>query len=325
MADRNVTPARFALTPGLVILVIGLVLVGGLLLSSFYVVDQTEQAVITTFGRYTATEGPGLHFKLPFGIQKNFNVKTTLVQSEEFGFRTEELGIATRYSDQRYPEESSMLTGDLNIVDVEWTIEYRINDPKAWMFHADDRHKTIRDISQSVINLLVGDRAILDVIASQRSAIEYEGMSMMNEILGGYDMGVEIVAVQLQNTIPPAGVQTAFEDVNMAIRDMNRLINEGKEAYNREIPRARGQADAIVQVARGYASERVNRANGDVARFNSVFEEYRRAPAITRERLYYEMIEAIFVNESNIELIDDNLGNVLPLLNLGGGATGVRP
>ena len=313
MADRNVTPARFALTPGLVILVIGLVLVGGLLLSSFYVVDQTEQAVITTFGRYTATEGPGLHFKLPFGIQKNFNVKTTLVQSEEFGFRTEELGIATRYSDQRYPEESSMLTGDLNIVDVEWTIEYRINDPKAWMFHADDRHKTIRDISQSVINLLVGDRAILDVIASQRSAIEYEGMSMMNEILGGYDMGVEIVAVQLQNTIPPAGVQTAFEDVNMSIQDMNRLINEGKEAYNSEIPKAKGQADQILEIAQGYSTERVNKARGDVARFVSVLDEYRKAPDVTRKRLYYEMVEEVFSDSTDVELIDKAFTNLLPV------------
>lgn len=324
MAERNITPARFPIKAGMIVTGIIVVAIVVMVLSSVFVVDQTELGVVTTFGKYTTTKEPGLHFKLPFGIQRNYNVKTSVIQSEQFGFRTEAAGRVTQYSSRNYPEESTMLTGDLNIVDVEWIIQYRIRDPKAWLFNAVEREKTIRDISQSVINLLVGDRAILDVIGPQRTAIEDEGTLMMNEILSGYQLGAEILAVRLQNIVPPAGVQTAFEDVNKAIQDMNRLINEGKEAYNREIPRARGQADAVIQVARGYAAERVNRANGDVARFQSVYEEYRRAPAITRERLYYEMIEAIFENERGVELIDDSLGNFLPLKNLGTG-TGVRP
>jgi membrane protease subunit HflK len=282
------------------------------------VVDQTEEAVLLTLGRYTKTVGAGLHFKFPLGIQQNYNVKTRVVQTEQFGFRTAQAGVQTRYEERSYPEESTMLTGDLNIVDVEWIIQYRIKDPKAWLFNMDDRPKTIRDISQSVINMLVGDRTILDVIGPQRTLIEEAGTQLMNETLNGYGLGVEIIAVRLQNIVPPAGVQAAFEDVNMAQQDMNRLINEGKEAYNKEIPRARGEADQVVQIARGYAAERVNRANGDVARFVSVYDEFRKAPDVTRDRLYYEMMEAVFAQETGTDLIDRELGNFIPLKNLGG-------
>lgn len=318
MAERNVTPIRGPLKLGTIILGIVVIAIIGVFATSFFVVDQTEEAVLLTLGRYTKTVGAGLHFKFPLGIQQNYNVKTRVVQTEQFGFRTAQEGVQTRYEDRSYPEESTMLTGDLNIVDVEWIIQYRIRDPKAWLFNMDDRPKTIRDISQSVINMLVGDRTILDVIGPQRTLIEEAGTQLMNDTLNSYGLGVEIIAVRLQNIVPPTGVQAAFEDVNMAQQDMNRLINEGKEAYNKDIPRARGEADQIVQIARGYASERVNRANGDVARFVSVYDEYRKAPDVTRDRLYYEMMEAIFAQETGTDLIDRELGNFIPLKNLGG-------
>jgi len=316
MSDRNVTPVRSPIKAGMI--VIGIVAVAAIAFfaTSFYVVDQTEEAILLTFGRYTLTAGPGLHYKMPFGIQQNYNVPTKVVQTEQFGFRTLQSGIVSTYEDRRFPEESTMLTGDLNIVDVEWIIQYRITDPKAWLFNLDDRHKTIRDISQSVINLLVGDRTILDVIGSQRTAIEVAATELMNEVLGGYGLGIQVIAVRLQNIVPPSGVQAAFEDVNKAQQDMNRLINEGKEAYNREIPRATGEADRQVQVARGYAAERVNEARGDVARFLSVYEEYRKAPGITRDRLYYEMIEQVFAGQSGVQLVDSELSNFIPLMNL---------
>ncbi|MGD9938278.1 MAG: FtsH protease activity modulator HflK [Clostridia bacterium] len=317
MAERNVTPIRGPLKLGTIILGVVVIAIIGVFATSFFVVDQTEEAVLLTLGRYTKTVGAGLHFKFPLGIQQNYNVKTKVVQTEQFGFRTAQAGVQTRYEEQSYPEESTMLTGDLNIVDVEWIIQYRIKDPKAWLFNMDDRPKTIRDISQSTINMLVGDRTILDVIGPQRTLIEEAGTQLMNETLNGYGLGVEIIAVRLQNIVPPTGVQAAFEDVNMAQQDMNRLINEGKEAYNKEIPRARGEADQVVQIARGYASERVNRANGDVARFVSVYDEYRKAPDVTRDRLYYEMMEAIFAQEAGTDLIDRELGNFIPLKNLG--------
>ncbi len=317
MADRNVTPIRGPVKLSMIILIIATVAVVALFATSFFVVDQTEQAVVLTLGKFTGIAEPGLHFKMPLGIQTNFNVKTKVVQTEQFGFRTDQAGVQTVYSDRSFPEESTMLTGDLNIIDVEWIIQYRITDPKAWLFNVDDRSKTIRDISQSVINMLVGDRTILDVLGAQRIAIEQAGIDLMNSTLKGYGLGIEIIAVKLQNIVPPAGVQAAFEDVNKAIQDMNRLISEGKEAYNKEIPRATGEADRIVQVAKGYAAERVNKANGDVARFKAVYEEYRKAPEVTRDRLYYEMIESVFADEKGVELIDSELGNFLPIKSLG--------
>jgi membrane protease subunit HflK len=322
MADRNVTPIRGPVKAVTIVLIVIAVAVMALFATSFFVVDQTEQAVVLTLGKFSKIAEPGLHFKMPLGIQQNFNVKTRVVQTEQFGFRTAQAGVQTRYEDRTYPEESTMLTGDLNIVDVEWIIQYRISDPQAWLFKVEDRSKTIRDISQSVINMLVGDRTILDVMGSQRVEIEQAGMQLMNETLKGYELGIDIIAVKLQNIVPPKGVQAAFEDVNKAIQDMNRLISEGKEAYNKEIPKATGQADALVQVAKGYSAERVNRANGDVARFKAVYEEYRKAPDVTRDRLYYEMIESVFADEKGVELIDSSLGNFLPIKSIGAAVGG---
>lgn len=319
---RNATPAQLPdwLKPA----TIGFVILGILALiflsTSFYIVDQTEEAVITRFGRYLTTTGPGMHYKLPFGIDKQYSVKTRVVQTEQFGFRTIKSGINTVYSNETFPEESTMLTGDLNIVDVEWIIQYRIIDPRAWLFNVNEKTNTLRDVSRSVINMLVGDRTILDVIGPERTNIEVEGTKLMNDTFNKYGLGIEVIAVKLQNIVPPKGVQEAFEDVNKAIQDMNRLINEGKEAYNAEIPKAQGQAAQQIQVAQGYATERVNKANGDVARFNSVYEEYRKAPDVTRKRLYYEMIEAVFQNQSGTTpattLIDRRFQNFLPMKNL---------
>ncbi len=319
---RKVNSYPFGISPTLFILGLVVLAVVVLFSTSFFVVDQTERAVITTFGKFTRVVEPGLHFKFPLGVQKSFNVKTEVVQTEQFGFRTTKAGVVTQYSDVIYPDEATMLTGDLNIVDVEWIIQYRITDPKAWLFNTSDRHKTIRDISQSVINLLVGDRTILGVIGPERTAIQEAATQMMNESFTSYGVGIKVTQVQLQNIVPPKGVQEAFEDVNKAIQDMNRLINEGKEAYNAEIPKARGQADQMKEVSEGYATERVNKAKGDVARFNSVYEEYRKNPEITRQRLYYEMVEEVFKGDKNVELIDKRFTNFLPLKNLDAKAGG---
>jgi modulator of FtsH protease HflK len=303
-------------TPAMVLLGIAALALLIIFSTSFIVVDQTERAVITTFGKFTKVAPPGLAFKWPFGIQKAYHVKTEVVQTEQFGFRTEKAGVVTQYSAKEYPEESTMLTGDLNIVSVEWIIQYRINDPKAWLFNVSDKQKTIRDISQSVVNLLVGDKTILGVIGPERTAIQESAVQMMNEKFAEFGLGITVTQVQLQNIVPPKGVQDAFEDVNKAIQDMNRLVNEGKESYNAEIPKAQGQAKQAIEVAQGYATERVNEAKGDVARFNSVYDEYRKAPEVTKQRLYYEMVEDVFKGEKNVELIDKNFKNFLPMKSL---------
>ena len=303
--------------PGLflALIVLAIVAIGGF--SCFYIVDETENAVITRFGKYQETVGAGLHFKLPFGIDKSYTVPVKVVQTEQFGFKTVKSGRNNEYVNN-IGTESTMLTGDLNIVDVEWIIQYRIVDPKQWLFGVYEKEQTIRDISRSVINELVGDRAILSVMGSERTSIETLALDMMNTNFDNLGLGISVIAVKLQNIVPPSGVQDAFEDVNKATQDMNRFINEGKEAYNAEIPKAQGEADRLLQVAQGYAAERVNMAKGDVARFNAVYEEYKRSPKVTKERIYLETMDEIFGSEKKPELIDGELDNVLPVKTLGG-------
>ena len=246
-----------------------------------------------------------------------------MVLKQEFGFWTDRAGVTTIYSELDYPDESIMLTGDLNIVDVEWIIQYRISDPFNYLFKVENQTKTIRDISQSVISLLVGDRAILDVIGVERANIEQQSQDMMNELFDIYGLGIRVTTVKLQNIVPPAGsVQEAFEDVNKAIQDRSRLINEGKQAYNEAIPKAKGEAEQLIQQAEGYAVERVNRADGDVARFLNVLEEYNRNPNVTRTRLYLEMFEAVFAEAADTDLVDKNLTNFIPFKSLSGQGQG---
>jgi len=297
---------------------IGMIALGIFLLSLFgtsvFIVDQAELAVITRLGRYYVTRGPGLRFKLPFGIDRSYLVNVAERRSEEFGFRTLPGGTVTHAA---FRNEAIMLTGDLNIIEVDWTIHYHVVDPRAWSFNVMERERTIRDVSRSVINMLVGDRAIMDILNIARSEIEAAGVYLMNETFRHYGLGISVVEVHLQNIAAPISVRAAFEDVNMAEQDRIRLISEGQRIFNEEVPRARGQAEQVILIAQGYAIERVNRATGSAARFNAVLTEYRTAPDVTRQRLYYEMMEEIFLNGEGLTLIDRNLSNFIPLMNLG--------
>ena len=318
MADEEVKKAkrvRKSIGPAMLFWLIVLALAVAAGFSSVYVVDETENAVITRFGKYKQTVGSGLHVKLPFGIDKNYNVDIKTLRAEQFGFKTVKSGRNNEYKNN-ISEESEMLTGDLNIVDVEWVIQYKITDPKQWLFNVYEKEQTIRDISRSVINTLVGDRAIFDVISSDRSTIQNLAQEQMNENFKALGLGINVTTVQFQNVVPPVEVQAAFEDVNKASQDMKRLINEGKEEYNKEIPKAQGEADRQIQVAEGYAAERVNMAKGDVARFNAVYEEYKRSPKATKERIYLETMAEIFGSETTPELIDSELENLVPVKNL---------
>ena len=205
MSERDITPPRmpFSFKPKYVVAVVVIIAVIAVVMSSFFVVDQTEQAVVLLFGKVNRIVGPGLQFKLPLGIEKNYNVPTRQIQKMEFGFRTQQAGISTSYSGGDYPEESIMLTGDLNIIDVEWIIQYRISNPIDWLFNVEYRQQTIRDISQSVINQLVGDRAILDVIGSARANIEMQGQEDMQARFDQYGLGIEVTTVKLRNIVPP--------------------------------------------------------------------------------------------------------------------------
>jgi membrane protease subunit HflK len=300
--QRPVRPIRFNISPKLVIWIVIAVVAILMVLGSFFVVDQTEQAVVLRFGRYHRTVGPGLQTKIPLGIERNYNVPTQVVQTMTFGYRGQ--GAASPLYGQNYTNESLMLTGDLNIIDVQWTVQYKIENPYNWMFKVESRESTLRDISQSIMNQLVGDLPILSV-----------------KMFDLYGLGIRVVTVKLQNIVPPVGsVQDAFEDVNKAIQDMNRYINEGKKLYNEVIPAARGEANRLIQVANGYAAERVNQARGDVERFNSVREVYENSKDITRTRLYIETLEEILQdNNGKVTLVDKNLTNFLPMQMLQGG------
>ena len=314
----NFTPPKIGKlkpkTIGMIVLAIFLVSTLG---TSVFIVDQAEEAVITRLGRYYTTRGPGLRFKLPFGIDRSYLVNVMAVHSEQFGFRAVPGGVAAAQA--VHINEATMLTGDLNIINVGWIIHYRIVDSRAWAFNVMERERTIRDVSRSVINMLVGDRAMMDTLSPGRTAIETDGLVLMNETFRNYGLGINVTEVHLQNITPPVMVRAAFEDVNMAIQDRNRLINEGQRIFNEEVPRARGEAEQMILVAQGYAIERVNRAVGAAARFNYVLAEYRNAPVVTRQRLYYEMMEEVFMSANGLTLIDRNLTNFIPLMNLGGG------
>lgn len=320
MSSASAAPRKpLQISPKLILAAVGVVLLIAIVMSSFFVVDQTEQAVVLRFGKYNRTVGPGLQTKLPLGIDKNYTVPTQVVQTMTFGQSSQRTNYGTMFIDTQ-TNESTMLTGDLNIVDVQWIIQYRIEDPYKWLFKVNERENTIKDISISIINQLVGDLPILAVMSSERTAIEVESQEKLQATFDSYDLGVRVVTVKLQNIVPPVGeVQDAFEDVNKAIQDMNRLINEGKQSYNREIPRAQGDASRLIQIAEGYAAERVNNAQGDVARFTAVREAYEASKEITAQRLYIETLEMLLSEASqggSILLIDKTLENFLPLSNI---------
>ena len=292
--NRSMKGKGFTISVKMVAAAIGAILVLALLMTSFFSVDQTENAVVLRFGKYVRTVGPGLQTKLPFGIERNINVETAVVQTLTFGYRATDPSGTSLTGAFVTPDESMMLTGDLNIVSVEWIVQYRISDPMKYLFSIEDKETTIRDISQSVMNQLVGDLPILAVMTSERTNIEYEAQRAMQEIFDKYDAGIDIVAVKLQNIMPPEGdVQDAFEDVNKAIQDMNGYINEGKQYYNQQIPAAQGEADKLVSEASGYAAERINRAEGDTARFKEMLAEYSANGDTTAARLYIETMEEI--------------------------------
>ena len=288
-------------------------IIGVLSLSSIKVVKTTDNGVVLRFGKFNSILQPGLHFVIPL-IDEVYSVPVTIVQKEEFGFRTSNLGEKSSWNNDLL-QESSMLTGDLNILNVEWVVQYRIVDPKAWLFnvHERERDNTVRDVARAAVNSLVGDRAILDIMGEERNNIQAFAKDLMNEKYEQLKLGISVSSVQLQNVVPPQEVQQAFEDVNIAIQDMNRLINEGKESYNKEIPKAKGEADQMIQMAQGYAAERINVAEGDVARFNLVREEYQKSPLVTKRRLYLETLGKIFEGGEKVTIVDKNIKNFLPL------------
>ncbi|OVE76716.1 HflK protein [bacterium F11] len=296
------------------ILIGGLVLVGLGTFSSVYTVEPSEEAVILRFGRYVSTQPPGLHFKLPFGLEQAIKVKTKVILQEEFGFRTKgKVGSRTDYSNQGFKEESLTLTGDLNVANVEWIVQYQISDPKKYLFNTREVTKNLRDVSQSVLRRVVGDRVVTDVLTVGRVEIAEEAHRLTQEVLDRYDIGIRIVTVKLQDVNPPEKVRPAFNDVNSAKQEQEQAINHAEREYNRVIPEARGKAEQSIRDARGYAVAIVNRAEGEAARFRTVLKAYQVAPTITRTRLYLETMEVLYSRFTSLTIVDKGVQGVLPV------------
>ncbi|HEY8509857.1 MAG TPA: FtsH protease activity modulator HflK [Steroidobacteraceae bacterium] len=286
--------------------------------SCFYTVQPEERAIVKRFGDVIRVSDPGLHFKLPFGIDRIQVVATERVLKQEFGFRTEasdEEG-RTRYSDRDFPEESLMLTGDLNIIDVEWVVQYRISDPVKYLYSMREPTRTLRDISESVMRRVVGNRIGSEVLTTARVEISALARDEIQAAMNKYDNGIHIITVELQDVVPPRRVQPAFNEVNEARQERERMINEATKKANEAIPRAQGEANRIIAEAQGYATERVNRALGEAQRFTAVLQEYRAAPEVTRSRMYLETLNEVLPRIGTVLVVQDGQIPPLPLLNL---------
>jgi membrane protease subunit HflK len=288
-----------------------------ILSSSFYTIGVNEVGIIQRFGRYVRTTSPGLNFKLPWGIEKLTKVPVRLIKKEEFGLRTIRADVRTQYARaSAYLNESLMLTGDLNVAVVPWIVQYRIKDPYNYLFKVRNVNATLRDLAESTMRLVVGDRSINEVI-SKREEIADQAKMLLQKELDEAETGINVVTIEMKKTNVPEPVQPSFNEVNQAVQEKERMVYQAREEYNKAIPAAKGNAEKTIKSAEGYALDRINRAKGDASRFLSLYAEYSKAKDVTRRRLYLETLKDLFPRLGSKYIIDADQKNVLPLLNLG--------
>jgi membrane protease subunit HflK len=285
---------------------------------SFYTIDANERGVVLRFGKYDRTTTPGLHWKMPWNLEKLYKVKVDYQYKEEFGFRTLRAGVKSRYSTENFNKESWILNGDMKITDIKWTVQYRIQDPVSVLFNVKDVSGTIRNISESVIREIVGDRSFHETVQLERVQIGELARTQMQKVLDSYNIGISIKMLQLKDVFPTEHVRDSFNEVNRAKQEQETVINEAQRIYNKEIYKAQGESKKIIQEASGYAVNRTNNAQGDANFFNSVFKRYQDAEQITKTRLYIETMEQLLKRVNNKYIIDEDLKGVLPFLNMSG-------
>lgn len=287
------------------------------LYTSYFIVQPEEEGVVKRFGKVVAIKQPGLHFKLPFGMETATMVPTARVLKEEFGFRSMGLGERTQFQkDARHREESLMLTGDLKVIDVEWVVQYRISDPNKFLHTARDPRQTLRDISEAVMRRIVGNSLGSDVLTEKRVQVATAAREELQEILDQFGLGIVINTIELQDVTPPEMVKPAFNEVNQAEQERERLINEAEKRRNQVIPRAEGEAKQIIAEAEGYAARRINLARGEAERFQAILNEYKNAPDVTRRRMFLEMIDEVIPRAGRLVVLDPQAGAPVPFLNL---------
>ena len=280
------------------------------LLTGFYKVNANEQGVVLRFGEWVRTTSPGLHYHLPYPIEIAKTPKVTKVNKTEIGFRV----IGT--SQRMLLEESLMLTGDENIVDINFSVFWIIDDAGKFLFKLRNPEKSVKSVSESVMREVIGVTPIVDALAAGRQEIEILSLSKIQNVLDSYESGVKITQLQLQKVDPPDQVIDSFRDVQRARADKEKVINEAIAYKNDLIPRARGEAEQILQEAEAYKREIVARSEGDADRFNSVLKAYKNNEEVTRNRIYLETLEKIFQNATKV-IIDTKQGSgVLPYLPL---------
>ncbi len=303
---------------GVRIVLIGLALLI-LALTGYYQVEPDEVGVIQRFGRYVRTSEPGPHVKVPFGVETVTKVPVQRQLKEEFGFRTQRAGVRSEFapSTAETTGESGMLTGDLNVAVVEWIVQYRIRDPRKYLFHIRNVQHTFRDMAEAAMRQVVGDHSVDEVLTTGREAIAQNAKEELQRLCDLYGSGIEVQQLVLQDVNPPDAVKPAFNEVNQAIQEKERAINDAWADYNKEVPKAKGEAEQAVRAAEGYALERVNNAEGDAKRFDALYEEYRKAPAVTRKRIYLETMRELLPKLGRKLVLDDKAKGILPLFQLG--------
>jgi len=288
-----------------------------LLYGSVYQISPDEMGVILRFGKFVRTSDPGLHFKLPLGIEALTKVPVQRQLKMEFGFRTSKSGIRSEYiATPESDKEAVMLTGDLNVLNVEWIVQYKIRDPYKYLFKMREADSTFRDMNEAVVRRVIGDNSVDEVLTIGRDRLAHEAKELLQKLCNMYEIGIEVLQLIFQDINPPETVKPSFNDVNESLQEKERKINEAWAEYNNEIPKASGEAEQAIRSAEGYATERVNNAQGDASRFTSVYKEYAKAPVVTRKRLYLEAINEVMQKIRKKFIVDDKQKNVLPLLNL---------
>jgi membrane protease subunit HflK len=305
------------------LIAIALAVIVGLFLmfSTFFTIDPEEVGVVLRFGKYVRTTDPGLNFKFPSPIEQVLKVPVQRQLKEEFGFRTERASARNVYSSANFETESLMLTGDLNVAVVDWIAQYRVSDPMKFLFKVRNVQQTFRDMNEAVMRAVIGDRSVDEVLTIGRQQIEDEVKVRLQALCETYETGITVDQIVLQDVTPPDPVKPSFNEVNQAEQEKERAINEARSEYNRIIPRARGEAQQMIAQAQGYAIDRTNSAKGEVVLFDEVLAAYRRAPEVTRRRMYLETMAEVFANVDQKILLDKELQGILPLLpiNKGGG------
>jgi membrane protease subunit HflK len=288
-----------------------------LLFTSYYQVEPDEVAVMQRFGAYVSTSEPGPHLKLPFGVDRVTKVPIRRQLKMEFGFRTVRAGTRTTFdTPQEAQAEALMLTGDLNVAVVEWIVQFCIKDAKAYLFHVRDVPETFRYMSEAAMRQVVGDHSVDEVLTIGREEIARLAKEELQRLCDFYGIGIEVQQLVLQDVNPPDPVKPAFNEVNQAIQEKERAINEAWADYNKVVPRAKGEAEQAVRSAEGYALERVNGAEGDAKRFEALYEEFRKAPEVTRRRMYLETMAQIMPQTGRKVILDEKARGFLPLLRL---------